>query len=85
MVLADAVTELKTMPHILSTQMVGAEVWARGLLVLVAQGMVNQSVMHESPTTEPSWDAEPPVTLNDMAIVFTDTTKRSNILEEKPN
>ena len=65
------VTELKTMPQILSTQTVGVPDWAVGELVLVAQGMVTQSVTQVSPTTEPSIAAAPPVRLNDMATEFT--------------
>ena len=66
-------TELKTIPQILSTQTVGVPDWAVGLLVLVAQGMVIQSVMQLSPTTEPAAPAAPdPVTLKDMAMLFTE-------------
>ena len=67
-----AVTELKTMPQILSTQTIGVPDWAVGLFVLVAHGMVNQSVMQLSPTTAPEAPAAPvPVRLKDMAIVLT--------------
>ena len=69
-------TELKTIPQILSTQTVGVPDWAVGLLVLVAQGMVIQSVMQLSPTTEPAAPAAPdPVTLKDMAMLFTEMKK----------
>ncbi len=68
---AAVVTELKTMPQILSTQVVGVPFCAVGSLVLVAQGMVIQSVVQATePTTEPRVGL-PPVTLNDMAGVFT--------------
>ena len=70
-------TELKTIPQILSTQTVGVPDWAVGLLVLVAQGMVIQSVMQLSPTTEPAAPAAPdPVTLKDMAMLFTKMKKK---------
>ena len=63
-------TELKTMPQILSTHVVGVPIWAVGSLELVAQGMVIQSVSHWVPTTLPSAGL-PPVMLNDIAGVFT--------------
>ena len=46
-------TELKTWPQILSTQTTGVPFWAVGSLLLVAQGMVNQSVVHWVPTRLP--------------------------------
>ena len=67
---AAVVAELKTMPQILSTQTEGVPVWVVGLLLLVAQGMVIQSVEHVVPTLLPS-AGEPPVMLKDMAGVFT--------------
>jgi hypothetical protein len=65
------VAELKTIPQILSTQMDGVPVWVVGSLLLVAQGMVIQSVAQVVPTFEPS-AGEPPVTLKDMAGVLTE-------------
>ena len=59
------VTELNTMPQILSTQTSGEPPdCASGLRVLVAQGMVSQSVTQPvfSEPTDPSL----PVMLNDM-------------------
>jgi len=44
--LATVVAELNTIPQILSTQTTGVPSWALGSFVLVAQGMVNQSVEH---------------------------------------
>jgi hypothetical protein len=49
-----AVTELNTMPHILSTQVMGEPVWAVELSVLVAQGMLIQSKEQSVPTIEPA-------------------------------
>ena len=40
------VTELKTWPQILSTHTTGIPDWVVGSLVLVAHGIVIQSVMH---------------------------------------
>ena len=45
------------------------------VMVLVAQGMVTQSVMQATLTTEPAGSAMVPVTLNDIAIVLTATRK----------
>ena len=73
---AGVVTELKTMPHILSTQTVGVPLWAKGNLVFVAQGIEIQSVMHATePTTEPN-AVTPPVKLNDAGVVFTAVFQR---------
>ena len=58
------------MPQILSTQVLGVPVWAVGSMLLVAQGMVIQSVAQLVPTTLPA-AGEPPVMLKDMAGVFT--------------
>ena len=49
-----AVTELNTMPQILSTQVMGEPVWAVELSVLVAQGMLIQSKEQSVPTIEPA-------------------------------
>ena len=76
------VTELKTMPQIRSTQFVGVPCWALGLLVLVAQGMVIQSVTHWSPTTEPNMLLVAPVTLNDMAGMLAKTVLGKNVSRE---
>jgi hypothetical protein len=65
-----AVTELKTIPQILSTQVAGVPVWAVGSMLFVAQGMVIQSVAQLVPTTLPA-AGEPPVILNDIEGVFT--------------
>ncbi len=56
------------MPHILSTQVLGVPVWAVGSMLLVAQGMVIQSVAQLVPTTLPA-AGDPPVMLNDIAGV----------------
>ena len=65
------VTELNTIPQILSTQTLGSPLWAKGKFVLVAQGIVNQSMAHAAtPTLEP-YPATPPVILNDDGVVFT--------------
>ncbi len=63
-------TELKTIPQILSTQVAGVPVWAVGSMLLVAQGMVIQSVAQLVPTKVPA-AGEPPVILNDIEGVFT--------------
>ena len=67
---AIVVAELKTMPQILSTQTEGEPVCISGSLVLVAHGIVIQSVVHCVPTMLPCCIA-PPVMLNDMAGEFT--------------
>ena len=73
---AGVLTELKTMPHILSTQTLGVPLWAKGNLVFVAQGIDIQSVMHATePTTEPA-AVTPPVKLNDAGVVFTAVFQR---------
>ena len=59
------------MPHILSTQTAGVPVCVVGSFEFVAQGIVIQSVVQEVPTTLPSAGV-PPVTLNDIAGVFTE-------------
>ena len=67
---AAVVTELKTIPQILSTQANGDPDCAVGSSVFVAQRIVSQSVMQfASPTTLPRVGV-PPVTLNDIAIVL---------------
>ena len=58
---AEVVTELKTMPHILSTQIDGVPDWTL-LLLLVAHGIVSQSVEQAVLTLLPS-AGEPPITL----------------------
>ena len=65
------VAELNTMPQILSTQTDGVPVWVVGSLLLVAQGMVIQSVEQVVPTLLPSAGV-PPVILKDIAGVFTE-------------
>ena len=69
-------TELNTIPHILSTQLGGVPLWAKGKSVLVAHGIVNQSVVQpEFWSSDPIMDpcAEtPPVILKDDGNVFTD-------------
>ncbi len=73
---AFSVTELKTMPQMRSTQVLGVPLCAVGSLVLVAHGMVIQSVTQATePTTEPSMGL-PPVTLNDIATAFTTKINR---------
>jgi hypothetical protein len=73
MVVEAMATELKTMPQILSTQVIVvpavAVVCALGSMVLVAQGIVIQSVEQEVPTTLPT-AIVPPVTLNAMEGVL---------------
>lgn len=64
------VAELNTCPHILSTQTTGVPDWVVGSLVLVAHGMVIQSVEHEVPTTLPC-RGEPPVIENELDGVLT--------------
>lgn len=66
---AAVVTELNTMPQMRSTQIEGVPVWV-GELLLVAQGIVIQSVLQEVPTTDPRAGL-PPVMLKDMAGVLT--------------
>ena len=70
------VAELKTMPQMRSTQTAGLPVWVKGSLVLVAQGMVIQSVAQVVPTLLPSAGV-PPVMLKDMAGVFTIKASRA--------
>jgi hypothetical protein len=65
-----AVTELKTMPQIRSTHVLGVPVWAVGSMLLVAHGIVIQSVAQFVPTTLPA-AGDPPVMLNDIAGVLT--------------
>ena len=64
---AGVVTELKTIPQILSTQTVGVPVCTIGSMVLVAQGMVSQSVTQFVSTTLPIGVVLLPVKLKDMA------------------
>jgi len=64
---AGVVTELKTIPQILSTQTVGVPVCTIGSRVLVAQGMVSQSVTQLVSTRLPNGEVLLPVTLKDMA------------------
>ena len=64
------VAELNTMPQIRSTQTAGLPVWVKGSFVLVAQGMVIQSVAQVVPTLLPSAGV-PPVMLKDIAGVLT--------------
>ena len=73
---AAVTTELNTIPHILSTQTPGVPLWAKGKSVLVAHGIVNQSVIQPSfwssdPIFDPSADT-PPVILKDDGDAFTD-------------
>jgi len=63
------VAELNTCPHNLSTHTTGVPDWVVGSLVLVAHGIVNQSVEHSVPTTLPRV-GDPPVTENDCAGLF---------------
>ena len=63
------VAELKTWPQILSTHTTGVPDWVVGSLVLVAQGMVIQSVEQEVPTTLPRV-GDPPVMENDCGGVL---------------
>jgi len=63
---AVVVTEFRAMPQILSTHTVGVPLWTAGSLVLVAQGIVSQSVLQFEPTTVPRMVAELPVMLNAM-------------------
>lgn len=65
------------MPQIRSTQTAGVPVWVKGSLVLVAQGMVIQSVAQVVPTLLPSAGV-PPVMLKDMAGVLTRIEKKSS-------
>ena len=64
---AGVVTELKTMPQIRSTQTVGVPVCKDGFMVLVAHGMVSQSVTQFVSMMLPTTDVLLPVTLNDIA------------------
>ncbi len=64
---AGVVTELKTIPQILSTQTVGVPVCTFGFMVLVAHGMVSQSVTQLVPTTLPTGVVLLPVKLKDIA------------------
>ena len=78
--IAAAVTELKTIPQILSTQTTVVPavpvVCAFGSIVLVAHGIVIQSVEQEVPTIVPT-AIVPPVMLNDMEGVLAEIWKRS--------
>ena len=65
------------MPQIRSTQTAGVPVWVKGSLVLVAQGMVIQSVAQVVPTLLPSAGV-PPVMLKDMAGGLTRIEKKSS-------
>ena len=57
---AEVVTELKTIPQILSTQIFGVPFWdVDFLLLLVAQGILIQSVLQSNPTLLPS-EGDPP-------------------------
>jgi len=66
---AAVVTELKTMPQILSWHTLGVPFWPVMLLVLVAQGMMTQSVEQTDPTMLPC-AMVPPLMLNDIAGVL---------------
>ena len=77
------VAELKTIPQILSTQTEGEPVCISGSLVLVAHGIVIQSVVHCVPTMLPCAMA-PPVMLNDMAGEFTAATIHSHHYHSSP-
>ena len=68
------VAELNTWPHILSTQTTGVPDWVVGSLVLVAQGMVIQSVEQEVPTTLPRV-GEPPVMENAWGGVLAESAQ----------
>jgi hypothetical protein len=58
------------MPQIRSTHVLGVPVWAVGSMLLVAHGIVIQSVAQLVPTRVPT-AGDPPVMLNDMAGVLT--------------
>ena len=66
---------MNTIPQILSTQVLGVPLWAKGKSVFVAHGIVNQSVTQPSlaasdPIFDPCADT-PPVMLKDDGEVFT--------------
>jgi hypothetical protein len=64
---AGVVTELKTIPQMRSTQTAGIPVCTIGSIVLVAHGIVSQSVAQLDSMMLPTGEVLLPVKLNDMA------------------